>query len=491
MLLDRTLAALAVTVCLSAAADAQCQLQWSAGTEWFRSATLPDGALIVVGDFTSIGGVPANRIARLSGSTWSPLGTGLDGPAWQVVSLANGDVLVAGSFITAGGVTSPGLARWDGATWHAHPGAPIAPVLRMVVMPNGDVIVARGFAPSPTVGYIEIERFDGVAWQVIGTSYGSSTTMPFGTLKDLEVLSDGTLVAVGTWSGMLPFGSGPTTYRELVAWNGTSWDYFFAVPDPEELLQTRNGDLYLASTSLGVGLYHRSAGSWAVAAPGLREVLTLAELPNGDVVAGGYQYGQPGQMGLRRWDGTSWTDLGFWAGGAQGAVQHLAVHAGSGRMFTFGQFASAGGVPAQNTAVLTAPCRPAALSTPTTCVGPAGPLATAVTRLPWTGGELATSTSGFAASSVALVVLGAATASLPLPPVLPTSSAGCDLLVAPDVLALAFPTTGSVEYTLDVPRAATLTGVVLYHQTSQLELTASGIHSASVANRIALTIGTF
>jgi hypothetical protein len=53
----------------------------------------------------------------------------------------------------------------------------------MVVMPNGDVIVARGFAPSPTVGYIEIERFDGVAWQVIGTSYGSSTTMPFGTSR--------------------------------------------------------------------------------------------------------------------------------------------------------------------------------------------------------------------------------------------------------------------------------------------------------------------
>jgi hypothetical protein len=113
-----------------------------------------------------------------------------------------------------------------------------------------------------------------------------------------------------------------------------------------------------------------------------------------------------------------------------------------------------------------------------------------VTRLPWTGGALATTTSG-CASSVAVVVLGATTATLPLAGVQPTSSAGCDLLVAPAVLALAFPTTGSVEYTLDVPRAATLAGVVRYHQTSQLELTASGINSASVANRIALTIGTF
>lgn len=486
------LLALVSLVAWSAGAVAQCPLQWSAANEDIvDTVLLPDGDLVAVGYFTTIGGMPANRVARLHGTSWAPLGTGLDAPASHVARLPNGDLLVAGAFTTAGGVPSPGLARWDGAAWHAHPGAPLGDVAKMVAMPNGDVIVARGVSPSPTTGFVEISRFDGVAWQVIGTSYGSTGLSPNASVRDLEVLADGTLVAVGDWAGMNPVGSAGPFQRELVTWNGASWDYLYGAPYPEDLLQTKNGDLYLAtSTSFSSGVLRRSGGAWT-AIGGFGEVLALAELPNGDVVAAGYQSGQPWQMGCRRWNGASWSDLGFWTPGAQGSIGFLFVHPASGRLFASGLFSSAGGIPAAGRAWLTTPCLATAVSTPTSCVGPAGAMTTFASELAWTGGSLRTTTTGFAPTAVAVIVLGAAPTSLPLTGLLPTLSPGCDLLVAPDVLLAEFPLAGSLDFAIAVPNVPALAGVVIHQQVGQLDLGPSGIVSASVANRLTSTVGTF
>lgn len=486
-----------VSWCLGAvtSAHAQCPLQWSAASEAIDgAAVLPGGDLVVIGSFTSIGGVAANRIARLQGTAWQALGAGLNAPASHVVTLPNGDVVAAGAFTTAGSVAAAGLARWDGVAWQAHPGAPLGQVEKLVVLPNGELVVARNVSLSPTNGYVEVARFDGAVWQVIGTSSGSTGLAPFATVADLEVLANGTLVAVGDWAAMNPMGwPGPTGYRELVTWNGASWDYLYDTSSPADLLEARDGDLFLArDASLGGGIHHRSGGAWLGAAgTGLGEVLALAELPNGDVVAAGYQTGQPWQLGCQRWNGVAWTDLGFWTPGAQGWIGRLFLHEASGRLFAGGSFAAAGGSPAAGRAWLTTPCLPATVTTPTACVGPAGPLTTLQRGLPWTGGVLRTTTLGFVPSAVAVVVLGASPASLPLAGLLPTLSTGCDVLVVPDVLLLAFPVGGEVDVAIAVPDVPALAGAVVYQQTGQLDLGAGGIVSASVGQRLAMTLGTF
>lgn len=167
------------------------------------------------------------------------------------------------------------------------------------------------------------------------------------------------------------------------------------------------------------------------------------------------------------------------------------MHAPSGRLLVSGSFASAGGIPATNLAWLTTPCTPAAVSTATSCVGPAGPLVTSVPELPWTGAQLRTTTTGFGPASVAVIVLGTTAASLPLGGLLPTLSPGCDLLAAPDILLFEFPVGGVVDFAIDVPDVPALAGAVVYQQTVQLELAAGLIASASVANGLALTLGTF
>ncbi|MFH1144937.1 MAG: fibronectin type III domain-containing protein [Candidatus Eisenbacteria bacterium] len=68
--------------------------------------------LIVGGDFSIAGGIPAFNIVAWDGVGWSSLSSGLDG---QVSTLAvrDGHLFVGGDFQNAGGSSSPYIARWD------------------------------------------------------------------------------------------------------------------------------------------------------------------------------------------------------------------------------------------------------------------------------------------------------------------------------------------------------------------------------------------
>jgi hypothetical protein len=69
-------------------------------------------------------------------------------------------------------------------------------------------------------------------------------------------------------------------------------------------------------------------------------VCSLAQLPNGDLIAGGYG----GNLRLARWNGTTWSDLGV-----NGYVLALAVLP-NGELWAGGQFVSAGTIGARNIA---------------------------------------------------------------------------------------------------------------------------------------------
>jgi hypothetical protein len=76
------------------------------------------------GEFTTAGGVPANRIAKWNGSAWSALGSGMTGMYDCVWALAvSGTDLYAGGYFTnAGGVPANHIAKWNGSAWSG-PGA--------------------------------------------------------------------------------------------------------------------------------------------------------------------------------------------------------------------------------------------------------------------------------------------------------------------------------------------------------------------------------
>lgn len=78
-------------------------------------------SLYAGGDFSTVNALPANRIARWDGASWSTLDTGIDTGA-NVLAMAEfddhasggSDLYVGGNFTTAGGTTSPSIAQWSG-----------------------------------------------------------------------------------------------------------------------------------------------------------------------------------------------------------------------------------------------------------------------------------------------------------------------------------------------------------------------------------------
>jgi hypothetical protein len=76
----------------------------------------------VGGNFTSAGGVSANRVARFNTqtNTWSTLGTGssngVNGPFVFALAVVGSEVVVGGVFTSAGGVSANGVARFNTQT---------------------------------------------------------------------------------------------------------------------------------------------------------------------------------------------------------------------------------------------------------------------------------------------------------------------------------------------------------------------------------------
>ncbi|MBL8750009.1 MAG: hypothetical protein JNK78_12670 [Planctomycetes bacterium] len=77
----------------------------------FEALILPNGDLVVAGEFTSVGALPCNRIARWNGTFWSPVGSGVNGPVFALAWHPKWGLIVGGKFTVANGVPSVNLAR--------------------------------------------------------------------------------------------------------------------------------------------------------------------------------------------------------------------------------------------------------------------------------------------------------------------------------------------------------------------------------------------
>ena len=106
--------------------------QWSAlgagtNTHVYAMAVFDDGtgpALYAGGSFTVAGAVDANHIAKWDGNSWSALGTGINGSVLALEVFDDGTgggpaLYAAGEFSQAGGVPAIRIARWDGTSWSA------------------------------------------------------------------------------------------------------------------------------------------------------------------------------------------------------------------------------------------------------------------------------------------------------------------------------------------------------------------------------------
>ena len=184
------------------------------GSAWLPMGTAPNGAIYALattvdaagnrlvyagGDFTTIGGVPAPRLAVWNGQAWSAVGGGVSagGLVPAVSSLlvrptaAGHELIVGGGFTSvgtgAGSITTSSIAAFREGQWHAIGGGlPDGVVdLSEVTLRGGPRLAAVTLLNNP------IQIWDGATWSNGG----------FSALYDVEAVAtiNDTLYAAGTF----------------------------------------------------------------------------------------------------------------------------------------------------------------------------------------------------------------------------------------------------------------------------------------------------
>jgi hypothetical protein len=184
--------------------------------------------LVAGGEFTTADGVVVNRVARWDGSNWQPLGSGVNN---IVTSLSTLDpdsagplppVLVAGgSFTLAGGNAAARIARFDGTTWSAMGTGMNGTVwvLDHWDSGSGDRLIAGGdFTLANGVAASRVASFDGATWQPFATGMNGSVRCFTTWDPDGPGATAPRLVASGLFTT-----AGGAAIARIAHWDGAAW----------------------------------------------------------------------------------------------------------------------------------------------------------------------------------------------------------------------------------------------------------------------------
>jgi hypothetical protein len=166
----------------------------------------------VGGSFTSAGGVSANRVARFNTATntWSSLGTGssngVSGGNVYALAVVGNEVYVGGNFTSAGGVSANRVARFNTLTntWSAlgtgSSNGVFGNVGALAVVGN-EVVVGGGFTSAGGVSANSVARFNTLTntWSALGTGSSNGVSGPVFALAVVgnEVVVGGNFTSAG------------------------------------------------------------------------------------------------------------------------------------------------------------------------------------------------------------------------------------------------------------------------------------------------------
>ncbi|MFY9346021.1 MAG: hypothetical protein WAT39_26260, partial [Planctomycetota bacterium] len=427
---------------------------------------LANGDLVLGGTFTSFGGVAANHVVRRSGTTFVPLGAGVDGPVDALAVAPDGAVLVGGAFANAGGGPANRVARWTGTAWTSLGSGPSVAPVELAAGTAGQVLARGGN---------QVHWFDGASWSTI--------TPPNGPATAIAAAPEGDFLIGGLFFTPLG-GSGTVRFAQGV--------FSFAANQP--LLVTRFGHdlqgrvLGAMSGAGGSEVWRLTGNSWtqigSVFPYGLP--LSLSALPNGDPLAIASPFQNVSIVG--RFDGAAWVPLSteVIAGPYSSTFRLAATSTREGDVVVAGGVIAAANQVSLGLAVAAPTCPAAAATFGTGCVGDAGPMTLTTTTAPWIGGTFASMATGLPAGSLGVHAIGVASASVPLPGGAP----GCSLFVNPILLDVLLPAAGQAAATFAVPRNLALAGMALRTQVVGVEIGALGaIVRLTSSNALDLTVG--
>ena len=154
------------------------------------------------GSFHTAGGNSISYIAKWDGSSWAPLGSGVDQPV-HALEIINGELYVGGEFLNAGGNPATRIAKYNGLTWTAL-GAGLGGSVNAIAEYNGEIYAG---------GLDGLKKWDGLAWSNVGSGIGGAGAF----VTTLKVLN-GELWVGGSFAT-----AGGLTANGIASWDGISW----------------------------------------------------------------------------------------------------------------------------------------------------------------------------------------------------------------------------------------------------------------------------
>jgi hypothetical protein len=234
----------------------------------------------------------ANHIAKWDGSSWSALGSGMNGGVSALAVDGSGNVYAGGNFTTAGGVSANFIAKWDGSSWSALGSGMNDGVHALAVDGSGSLYAGGYFTTAGDVSANFIAKWDGNSWSALGSGMDDG-------VNALTVDGGGNVYAAGYFTI-----AGGVSANFIAKWDGNSWS---------ALGSGMNDGVHALAVDVSGNVY--AGGGFAIA--------------DGDSV----KY-------IAKWNGSSWSTLGS---GMNNQVLALAVDgSGSGSLYAGGYFTTAG-----------------------------------------------------------------------------------------------------------------------------------------------------
>jgi len=335
--------------------------------------------VVVGGDFTSAGGVSANRVARFNTqtNTWSSLGTGssngVDGGGVEALAVVGNEVFVGGGFTSAGGVSANRVARFNTQTntWSTlgtgSSNGVNGPFVYALAVVGNEVYVGGLFTSAGGVNANFVARFNTLTntWSSLGTGSSNGVNGGVAALAVVgnEVFVGGLFTSAGGVSAnrVARFNTQTNTWSSLGTGssNGVNGPFVFALAVVGN--EVFVGGLFTSAGGVSanyVARFNTQTNTWSTLGTGSSNgvngpfVFALAVVGNEVYVGGVFtQAGGVSANRVARFNTltNTWSTLGTGSSnGVNGDVFALAVV--GNEVVVGGGFTSAGGVSANDVA---------------------------------------------------------------------------------------------------------------------------------------------
>lgn len=233
------------------------------GTVVYSLSVMPNGDIIAVGNFTSMGGVAnTNKVAKWNGSAWSSISSAFVGTEIVASAVSAAGILyVGGTFSSVGGVAATNVTSYNGSAWAAvgagiaaggvfdlltsgttiyaaveasgvyrSTGGNFSSIGATTGEPNalamdaaGNLYAAGNFTVIGGVTASNIAKYNGVAWVPLGSGLTGGSVARNALFMDVL----GQLTVGGTFTTA----GGVTVPGRAARWNGSAWTFIDVIPD--------------------------------------------------------------------------------------------------------------------------------------------------------------------------------------------------------------------------------------------------------------------